>query len=78
MEIFDAAEVPRWTAGDRLRKAREHAGVTAEQIADDIGRTARTVRNYEADATVAPPVVLRAYAQRCGVALEWLRDEVSA
>lgn len=69
-------ELPKWTPGDRLRKAREHAGVTAEEMAVEIGRTARTVRNYELDATPAPLLVVRQYALRCGVPVEWLRDEM--
>lgn len=64
--------IPQWTLGDRLRKARETAGVTVEEMAADIGRSDRTVRNYESDATTAPLLVIRQYGFRCQVSFEWL------
>lgn len=64
--------VPRWTVGDRLRKARIYADMTTDDMAADIGRTRRTISNYESDSTPAPVLVLRQYAMRTGVPLAWL------
>jgi len=51
--------VPVWTLGERLHKARTMAGVSVEDMAADIGRTDRTIRNYENDSTVAPLLVVK-------------------
>jgi transcriptional regulator with XRE-family HTH domain len=67
---------PQWTVGDRLRKARTWAGITVEAMAADIGRSDRTVRNYETDATTVPLLVLRQYAICCGVDVAWLTGEL--
>lgn len=65
--------IPQWTLGDRLRKARQFANVSTEEMATDIGRTVHTISNYERDFTRAPLLVLRQYAMRCNVPLEWLQ-----
>lgn len=67
--------VPEWTLGDRLRKARQAANVSTEAMAADIGRTVHTISNYERDATRAPLSVVKLYAMRCQVPLEWLLGE---
>lgn len=64
--------VPRWSIGDRMRKARIHAGMTTDDMAADIGRTRRTISNYESGSTEAPLLVLRQYALRTGVPLDWI------
>jgi transcriptional regulator with XRE-family HTH domain len=63
---------PQWTVGDRLRKARTWAGITVEAMAADIGRSDRTIRNYETDTTTVPLLVLRQYATVTGVSIDWL------
>lgn len=68
----NAGGIPQWTLGDRLRKARETAGVSVEEMAADIGRSERTVRNYENETTRAPLLVIRQYGFRCRVPFEWL------
>ena len=67
-----ADTIPAWTLGDRLRKARAIAGIETDEMARDIGRTRRTITNYENDATTAPLLVVRQYAMRCSVPFEWL------
>lgn len=68
--------IPQWTLGDRLRKAREHAGMDQEELALRIGVSRGTVSNYELGRGTRPPkvVVLRAWANECGVPYEWLVD----
>jgi transcriptional regulator with XRE-family HTH domain len=65
--------VPEWTVGDRLRKARTTANVTTEEMAEYIGRTVRTISNYETGYVHhVPKLVVLAYAARCGVPADWL------
>lgn len=71
-----AGNVPQWTLGDRLRKARTTAGIERPDMADDIGCTERTISSYELDQTRVPKLVIRQYALRTGVPLEWLRGEI--
>lgn len=71
-----AVAIPQWTLGDRLRKAREHAGMDQEELALRIGVSRGTVSNYEIGRGTRPPkvVVLRAWARECGVPYEWIVD----
>lgn len=71
-----APSIPQWTLGDRLRKAREHAGMEQGELASRIGVSRGTVSNYELGRGQRPPkvVVLRAWAHECGVPYEWLVD----
>jgi transcriptional regulator with XRE-family HTH domain len=68
--------VPEWTLGDRLRKARVHAGLDQAVLATDIGISRNTVRNYEAEHVKPRRPVLLAWAMRTGVSLAWLMGEV--
>jgi transcriptional regulator with XRE-family HTH domain len=43
-------EVPEWTLGDRLRKAREHAGLSQEQMARLLHVSPATISNWETGA----------------------------
>ena len=73
--MTDAASsvgVPRWTLGDRLRKARECAGLSTAEIAEVLEVTDRTVRNYETGATPIKRPALRVWAMRTGVPYVWL------
>lgn len=64
--------VPEWTLGDRLRKARENAGLEQLELAQDIGISRNTVANYEHGKTKARRPVILAWAVRTGVPVEWL------
>ena len=61
-----------WTLGDRLAKARRHAGLTSSEMGDELGVTRYTVHNYETDRTTPRRATLIAWALRCGVPFEWL------
>jgi transcriptional regulator with XRE-family HTH domain len=65
--------IPEWTLGDRLRKARMHAGMTGDQLAAAIGISAGTVVNYENGHTKVKRIVLLAWARETGVDPVWLR-----
>lgn len=65
--------IPTWTLADRLRKAREHAGLEQAELAERMGVGRNTVSNYERAAHEPREIVLRAWAAATGVPLEWLR-----
>ncbi len=67
-------QVPTWTPGDRLRKARESQGLTQAQLADLIGVSQRTVARAEESTSEHLPKrpVLVAWAIGTGVPLSWL------
>ena len=72
-----AVDTPRWTLGDRLRKAREFAGLEQGELAARIGISRGTVSNYELGRGQRPPklIVLRAWAHECGVPFDWLTED---
>ena len=42
-----ATQVPEWTLGDRLRKAREKAGLKQDEMAEIFGVSPATISNWE-------------------------------
>jgi len=69
---------PEFTIHDRLRKAREVAGLTQDELADAIEVSPRTVTRYESVAVHAlRTIVLRQWALRCGVPHAWLTQGIS-
>jgi transcriptional regulator with XRE-family HTH domain len=66
--------VPIWTLGDRLRKARDWAGITRDELADELGVHARTISSYELDQTKPKKAFLRQWALHTGVPYGWLVD----
>lgn len=64
--------VPQWTLGDRLRKARTHAGLEQIELANQIGIGRSTVVTYENNQSVPRRPVLVSWALATGVSLEWL------
>lgn len=69
------AAIPQWSLNDRLRKAREHAGLHQQQLADETGISRRSVTNYERGFAVPRRPVLLAWAVATGVDLDWLTEE---
>ena len=68
---FDATRIPEFSVGDRLRKARETAGMSQEEFADEVGISRRTIGRYEAGNESKRSIVLL-YSMRTGVPTEWL------
>lgn len=56
-----------------MRKAREFAGLTQQQLSDAIGVSRHSISTYEGRGTNSRPVLL-SWALCCGVSLPWLRD----
>lgn len=67
----DGAE-PAWTLGDRLRKARTHAGFRQRELGEAIGVSQVSVNKYEHDDATPRRPVLVSWAMATGVALAWL------
>lgn len=69
-----ATDTPIWTTGDRLRKAREWAGVGSQQMAEALGVTRNTITNYEHDRTEPTLSALRRWSEVTGVPVAWLLE----
>ena len=69
--------LPTWTVGDRMVKAREHAGMTQQEMADALGIGRRTITRHETNDS-PPRQMLLAYAQVTGVPLWWIEVGDSA
>jgi transcriptional regulator with XRE-family HTH domain len=70
---LDAGVIPSWTLGDRLKKAREFAGLKQPLLASELGIARSSITNYETDRTTPSKAVIMAWALRCGVPYQWLR-----
>lgn len=68
--------IPTFGMPDRLRKAREVTGLTQAELADELGIARSSVANYEAGTTSPRRIVLKAYALRTRVPVEWLEHGV--
>lgn len=64
--------VPAFEMRHRLALALEAAGVSNEEMAEEIGRGVTTVRNYRKGRTIPERAVLVTWALRCGVPFDWL------
>lgn len=71
MTQMTAGAIPAFTLADRLRKAREHAGLDQTQLAALVGVSRVTVSKYETGAPTRPAAV-RLWALATGVDREWL------
>lgn len=69
--------IPEWTLADRLRKARETAGLSQGQLAAILGVARNTVTNYEGGGS-AKIYVVRAWATATNVPLAWILDQKPA
>ena len=71
-EMPDGGDIPEWTLGDRLRKAREHAGLTQAELAHMIGIARSSVVSYESDRTTPSRPVVLSWSMATGVPTEWV------
>jgi len=69
-----AGAYPEWTLGERIRKARDFAGLDQAELAALVDATRTTVSNWETGATSPNQRKVRRVAMVTGVAVDWLRD----
>ena len=67
--------IPRWTTGDRLRKAREAAGLERTELAVRLGIHRNSIRNYEIGRSGPNRWLVKAWAEETDVPLWWLLDD---
>lgn len=73
MTTQSAGGIPKWTIGDRLRKARETTGLTVQEFADEIGVNRKTAAAAESGSRAVREITVMAYSLRTGVPLAWLK-----
>ncbi len=66
------AIVPEWTLGNRLWRARAHAGLTQQELAARLGIGLRQVKEGEADKRAPKRAVVLGWAVATGVDPAWL------
>lgn len=69
----EAMRIPAWTLGDRLNKSRRAAGISVQDMAEQLGVNRRTVTNYEQDHTEPRFPTIKLWADLTGVPAAWLR-----
>lgn len=73
-ETSTAPALPVWSLGDRLRKAREHAGLSRDELADKLGVKKNSLWNWETNASQPRDLldVVERWAQATGVPAAWI------
>ena len=78
-EMPDGGDIPEWTLGWRLQRALAHAGVSVEEMADEIGVSRSTVSRWLNDRGTPPRIgYLKLWALRTGVSWEWVLGRIPA
>jgi transcriptional regulator with XRE-family HTH domain len=70
--------VPEWTLGWRLQRSLAHAGVSVQEMADELGVSRGTISRWCNDHNRPRRSDLRLWALRTGVPLEWLMSNETA
>lgn len=73
MTVDARSAIPSWTVGDRLRKARLHAGLAIPDLASYLGVSNSLVSSFETGARQPRDAYLRGWAEMCRVPFEWLK-----
>lgn len=74
--IASRGNVPVWTLGWRLRRSLEFAGLTREEMAEELGMSRATLTRWMHDLGGPPRrIYLRQWALRTGVPYAWLAGE---
>lgn len=70
-------QIPKWTLGDRLRKARLNAGIRShKEMAKKLGVSEDTVKRWEGDKYAPTRGYVLGWAVECGVDPRWLSEGV--
>ena len=74
----NAGLIPHFTIYDRLRKARETAGLDQKDLAERIGISRTSVSSYEAGRISKPrQIVLNAWSLATGVPVQWITTGIA-
>jgi transcriptional regulator with XRE-family HTH domain len=68
-------EIPTWGLHHRLARSLEFAGMKSAAMAEFLDVSENTIRNYLSGRTRPRLGVLRIWALRCGVPLDWLAGD---
>lgn len=68
--------LPTWTLQDRIRKAREHAGLKQEELAQKLETTRQTLGRWENGSHTPTEKNLQALAEATGVPIEWFNQKI--
>jgi transcriptional regulator with XRE-family HTH domain len=74
--MAQTGKVHRFGLSDRLRVAREGAGLSQTALAKEAGICRQSVQNYESGSTTAKTHILIAWAVITGFDYDWLRTGV--
>src|SRR6266496_4037232 len=70
-----AGAIPAWTIGWRMQRALAHAGISVEEISDELGVSRSSVSRWLNDRALPRAAYLKVWALRTGVAYEWLAGD---
>ena len=70
-------QIPAWTLGWKLKRALDHAGLSAQEMAAELGVHVGTVSRWMNDRETPRRAYVMAWALRCGVAFSWLTETES-
>lgn len=68
----EAAQIPRWTLADRLRKALEFGGISSAEMAQYLEVHRNTVSNWIYGHAKPPASAVKLWSMRTGVSYPWL------
>lgn len=74
-QSMTATNIPAWRLQDRLRRALDEGGVSAQGMAELLGVSRNTISNYLNGHTRLNPSQLREWARFCHVDPDWLAGE---
>jgi transcriptional regulator with XRE-family HTH domain len=66
--------IPTWTLGDRLRKAREAAGLRQDDLAPMLHVARATLASWENNKHMPSYLAVLKWAEVTGVPVEWLAE----
>ncbi|MGH1977486.1 helix-turn-helix domain-containing protein [Rothia sp. L_38] len=72
VQAINSGNVPSWSLEDRLRKAREWAGMNQTELADALGVSRVHIGRLETGKVVIKRPMLMAWALASGVDFQWL------
>jgi len=69
---METGHIPVFTKADRIRKARDFAGLSQAELAQRLGVARSSITNYEKGHHTPLPTIMRQLALATGVRLHWI------